>query len=138
MPIRNSSAIWNGSLKEGNGTMNVGEGVYEGPFTNASRFEEGPGTNPEELLGAAHAGCFSMFLSALLTEEGHVPDKIETTAKIHLGAGPRIRLIELTTTGHVPGIDDKKFQELAEKAKTGCPVSQALSSVDMKLTAKLA
>ena len=137
MKIRKSTAIWNGSLKEGNGTMNVGEGVFEGKFTDASRFEEGPGTNPEELLGAAHAGCFSMFLSALLSEEGHVPEKIETTAKVHLGAGPRIRLIELSTGGHVPGIDDKIFQAFAERAKSGCPVSIALSSVEMKLDAKL-
>ncbi len=138
MPIRKSSAVWNGSLKEGNGIMNVGEGVFEGAFTDASRFEDATGTNPEELLGAAHAGCFSMFLSALLTQEGFVPEKIETTAKVHLGAGPRIRLIELTTTGHVNGIDDKMFQEFAQNAKSNCPVSMALSSVEMKLTATLA
>jgi osmotically inducible protein OsmC len=137
MAIRESSAVWKGSLVEGNGTMRVGSGVFEGEFSRASRFEEGPGTNPEELIGAAHAGCFSMFLSALLSKEGHVPTRIETSAKVHLGDGPKITLIELSTKGEVSGIDEKTFIEFAEKAKTGCPVSQALSAVEMKLTATL-
>ncbi|MAT45671.1 MAG: peroxiredoxin [Anaerolineaceae bacterium] len=137
MAIRESSAVWKGSLVEGKGTMRVGSGVFEGEYTRASRFEEGPGTNPEELIGAAHAGCFSMFLSALLSKEGHVPTRIETFAKVHLGDGPKITLIELTTKGEVSGIDEKTFVEFAEKAKTGCPVSQALSAVEMKLNASL-
>lgn len=138
MAIRESSAIWNGNLVDGKGTMRLASGAYEGEYTNASRFEEGPGTNPEELVGAAHAGCFSMFLSAILSDAGHAPVRIATTAKVHLGAGPRIRLIELSTVGEVPGIDEATFVEFAEKAKVGCPVSQALSAVDMKLTASLA
>ncbi len=103
MAIRESSAKWLGSLKEGTGTMRVGSGAYDGPYTFASRFEEGPGTNPEEMIGAAHAGCFSMFLSAILSDAGHVPTSIATTAKVHLGAGPKIKLIELSTVGAVPG-----------------------------------
>lgn len=138
MTMRESSAVWYGSLDEGKGKMRLGSGAYEGEFTKASRFEEGPGTNPEELLGAAHAGCFSMFLSAILSEAGHVPTNIATTAKVHLGAGPRIRLIELSTVGEVPGIDANTFAEFAEKSKKGCPVSLALASVEIKMTSRLA
>lgn len=138
MAIRESSAVWSGSLEEGKGKMRLGSGAYEGEFTKASRFEDGPGTNPEELIGAAHAGCFSMFLAAILSEAGHVPANIATTAKVHLGAGPRIRLIELSTVGTVPGIDEATFVEFAEKAKAGCPVSMALASVEIKLTCRLA
>lgn len=138
MAIRESSAIWEGSLTEGSGSMRLGSGAYEGAFTRASRFEEGPGTNPEELVGAAHAGCFSMFLSAILSKAGHVPTRIDTTARVHLGEGPKITLIELSTVGEVPGIDEKTFLEFAEQAKTGCPVSQALAAVEVKLTARLA
>jgi len=137
MAIRESTAVWTGNLDDGKGNMRLGSGAYEGEFTKASRFEDGPGTNPEELIGAAHAGCFSMFLSAILSEAGHVPTRIATSAKVHLGAGPRIRLIELSTVGEVPGIDEATFVEFAEKAKVGCPVSQALASVDMKLMTKL-
>jgi osmotically inducible protein OsmC len=138
MAIRESSAIWKGSLIEGKGSMRLGSGAYEGDFSRASRFEDGPGTNPEELLGAAHAGCFSMFLSAVLSKAGHVPTRIATTAKVHLDAGPKITRIELTTVGEVPGIDEKTFIEFAEQAKKGCPVSQALAAVDISLTARLA
>ena len=138
MAIRESSAIWSGSLDEGKGKMRLGSGAYEGEFTKASRFETGPGTNPEELLGAAHAGCFSMFLAAILSEAGHVPTSIKTTAKVYLGAGPRIKLIELATVGEVMGIDETTFVEFAEKAKIGCPVSLALASVEIKLTCRLA
>lgn len=138
MAIRESSATWNGSLTEGSGTMRLGSGAFEGAFTRASRFEEGPGTNPEELIGAAHAGCFSMFLSALLSKAGHVPTRIDTTARVHLGEGPTINLIELSTVGDVPGIDEKTFVEFAEQAKTGCPVSKALAAVEIQLTARLA
>lgn len=138
MAIRESSAVWTGNLVDGKGTMRLGSGAYEGEYTRASRFEDGPGTNPEELIGAAHAGCFSMFLSAILSKDGHTPTRINTTAKVHLGDGPKITLIELSTVGLVPGLDEKTFQKYAEQAKTGCPVSQALSAVDMKLTARLA
>ncbi|HJQ13153.1 MAG TPA: OsmC family protein [Anaerolineales bacterium] len=138
MAIRESSAIWKGNLTEGDGSMRLGSGAYEGAFSRASRFEDGPGTNPEELLGAAHAGCFSMYLSLILSKAGHVPTRIDTTAKVHLGEGPKITLIELSTVGEVPGIDEKTFKEFAEQAREGCPVSQALSAVDMSLTARLA
>jgi lipoyl-dependent peroxiredoxin len=137
MAIRESSAIWKGSLNEGKGSMRLGSGAYEGDFSRASRFEDGPGTNPEELIGAAHAGCFSMFLSALLSKAGHIPTNIATTAIIHLGEGPKITLIELSTVGDVSGIDEKTFIEFAEQAKKGCPVSQALAAVDIKLSARL-
>ena len=138
MPVRESTATWSGSLTEGKGNMRLASGAYEGEFTRASRFEEANGTNPEELIGAAHAGCFSMFLSALLSNAGHVPTQIRTSAKVHLGAGPKITLIELSTVGEVPGIDEKTFIDFAEQAKQGCPVSQALSAVEMTLTARLA
>jgi len=138
MAVRNAEAEWKGTLKEGAGTMKLGSGSYEGPFSYASRFEEGPGTNPEELIGAAHAGCFSMFLSALLTNAGFKPTRIHTTAKVHLGAGPAITLIELNTEAAVPGLDDAAFQEKAAAAKAGCPISKALAGVgEIKLTANL-
>jgi lipoyl-dependent peroxiredoxin len=117
--------------------MKLGSGAFEGIYTRASRFDDGPGTNPEELIGAAHAGCFSMFLAAILSKAGHVPTRIETTAKVHLSDGPKIVLIELFTTGIVPGIDAKTFTEFAESAKKDCPVSQALSSVETSLVANL-
>ena len=138
MAVRNAEAEWKGTLKEGVGTMKLGSGAYEGPFSYASRFEEGPGTNPEELVGAAHAGCFSMFLSALLSNDGFKPTSIHTTAKVHLGAGPAITLIELNTEAQVLGLDDKTFQEKAAAAKAGCPISKALAGVgEIKLTATL-
>ena len=137
MPISNSSAVWKGSLVDGSGTMKLGKGGYEGPFTKASRFENGAGTNPEELIGAAHAGCYSMFLSAILSKSGFPPAEIKTGAKVHLGDGPTITLIELETEATVPGCDEATFLEHAEKAKAGCPVSKALSAVPMKLTARL-
>lgn len=138
MAIRESSAIWKGNLIEGKGSMRLGSGAFEGEYSRASRFEDGPGTNPEELIGAAHAGCFSMFLAAILAKAGHTPVEISTSAKVHLGEGPKINLIELSTVGDVPGIDEETFVDFAEKAKAGCPVSQALASVEMKLHAKLA
>ncbi len=137
MAVRRSSAEWKGTLKEGAGTMRLGSGAYEGPFTFASRFESGPGTNPEELIGAAHAGCFSMFLSALLTKAGFTPTRISTTATVHLGEGPAITLIELDTEAAVPGLTDADFQTHAEAAKKGCPVSKALAGPEITLRAKL-
>jgi osmotically inducible protein OsmC len=127
MAMRTSSAEWKGTLKEGAGTMKLASGAYEGPYTFASRFEEGKGTNPEELIGAAHAGCFSMFLSALLTKAGFTPTRIATTATVHLGEGPTINLIELETRAEVPGLSEADLQTHAEAAKKGCPVSKALA-----------
>ena len=137
MAVRSAQATWNGTLKEGNGTLKVGSGFFEGPFTFASRFEEGKGTNPEELIGAAHAGCYSMFLSALLTNAGFKPNRINTTATVYLGAGPTITKIELNTEAEVPGLDEATFAEKAAAAKQGCPVSKALASVEIELTARL-
>lgn len=137
MAIRESSAVWRGNLSEGKGSMRLGSGAYEGAFSRASRFEDGPGTNPEELIGAAHAGCFSMYLALILSKAGYIPTRIDTTARVHLGEGPKITLIELSTVGEVPGIDENAFIEFAEQAKKGCPVSQALAAVDMRLTARL-
>jgi len=129
MPVRKSEATWRGTLKEGAGTMRLASGLYEGPYTYSSRFEEAAGTNPEELVGAAHAGCFSMFLAALLTEKGYKPERISTSASVHLGAGPLIKKIELECEAEVPGVSDEEFRDLAAKAKEGCPVSKALMSV---------
>jgi lipoyl-dependent peroxiredoxin len=137
MAVRTSSAQWKGTLKEGAGTMKLGSGAYEGPFTYASRFESGQGTNPEELIGAAQAGCFSMFLAALLTKAGFTPTRISTSAKVHLGEGPTITLIELSTQAEVPNLSDADLQKHAAEAKTNCPVSKALSGPEIKLQAQL-
>lgn len=137
MAIRTSFAEWKGTLREGSGTMKVGKTGYEGPFTFASRFESGPGTNPEELLGAAHAGCFSMFLSALLTKAGFKPTRIATTATVHLGDGPTITLIELDTHAEVPNLTESDLQKHAEEAKKGCPVSKALAGPEIRMQAHL-
>lgn len=137
MPVRNAHAAWTGTLKEGAGQLRLGSGAYEGRYTFASRFEEGPGTNPEELIGAAHAGCYAMFLTATLGKAGHSDADVSTTATVHLGAGPTITLIELATEARVPGLDDAAFQEFAQIAKDGCPVSKALAAVEIRLTAKL-
>jgi osmotically inducible protein OsmC len=138
MAVRKSEATWRGTLKEGSGTMKLASGLYEGPFTYSSRFEEAAGTNPEELIGAAHAGCFSMFLSALLTNNGFKPTRIHTTATVHLTAGPTISKIELNSEAEVPGIDAAKFDGFANQAKAECPVSKALAAVpEVILNAKL-
>lgn len=137
MAIRSSSAEWKGTLREGSGTMKVGKTGYEGPLTFASRFESGQGTNPEELIGAAHAGCFSMFLSALLTKAGFKPTRIATTATVHLGDGPTITLIELGTQAEVPSLTESDLQKYAEDAKQGCPVSKALAGPEIRLKARL-
>ena len=120
--------------------MKLGSGAYEGPYSFKSRFEEGTGTNPEELIGAAEAGCFSMALSSNLEKAGHPAKRISTTATVKLemvDGGPKITVIELETEAEVPGIDAAAFQEQAEKTKTGCPVSRALAGTEIKLTAKL-
>ncbi len=140
MAVRKAEAVWEGTLKEGAGTMRLGSGAFEGAYTFASRFEEGKGTNPEELIGAAHAGCFSMFLSAVLTGDGYTPTRIHTTATVHLGTvdgGPKITEIELNTEAEVPGIDEATFMKHTETAKANCPVSRALAGTEIKLTARL-
>ena len=140
MAIRNASAIWEGNLKAGKGSMKLGSGAYEGQYSFASRFESGKGTNPEELIGAAHAGCFSMAFSHGLAEAGFTPKKVATTAKVHLnlvGSGFKITLIELECDADVPGVDERTFLKLAEDAKKGCPASQALAATEIKLQAKL-
>ena len=140
MAVRKANAVWEGTLKEGKGTMALGSGAYQGAYTYASRFEEGKGTNPEELIGAAHAGCFSMFLAAVLTNAGYPPTRIQTTATVHLGTvdgGPKITTIELNTEAEVPDVDEATFLKEAENSKKGCPVSKALAGVEIKLNAKL-
>ncbi|MCK4751196.1 MAG: OsmC family peroxiredoxin [Bacteroidales bacterium] len=138
MSVRSANAKWNGTLKDGAGTMNFSN--YSGPFTFVSRFEEGDGTNPEELVGAAHAGCFSMFLSALISGEDLVPESVETTASVHLGrdeTGPVITTIELNCVVKCDGISQEKFNELAAAAKAKCPISRLVAAADIKLTASL-
>lgn len=132
MATRNASAQWRGNLQEGDGTMALGSGTWEGPFTYKSRFEDGPGTNPEELIGAAHAGCFTMQLSSALSQAGHVPESVQTEAKVHLrqiDGNPTISQIDLVTRANVPGLDDATFQETANVAKEGCIISRALAGV---------
>ena len=129
---RTASAEWRGTLKEGEGTMALGSGAWEGPFTFKSRFEEGAGSNPEELIGAAEAGCFTMQLAHDLSEAGHVPDLVHTDARVsirNIDGAPTIASIQLEVDGKVPGIDDDEFQRLADEAKRDCPVSRALGSV---------
>jgi osmotically inducible protein OsmC len=126
----------------GEGTMKFGSGAFEGKYSFASRFEDGPGTNPEELIGAAHAGCFSMAFAGNLQRAGHEPQSVETSARVHIdksGDGFTITRIELDTTANVPGIDDDEFQQIATASKEGCPVSRALAGVgEITLDAKLA
>ncbi len=140
MAISKASAKWSGTLKEGSGTMKGASGYFDAPFTFVSRFEGGTqGTNPEELIGAAQAGCFSMFLAAQLTNAGHPPTSIETTATVHLGAGPAITKIELVTLATVPGADAQLFAEKVAFSKQNCPISKALASVpELTVDAKLA
>jgi len=138
MAVRNATARWEGDLRSGKGKMQYGS--YEGPFTYASRFEEGEGTNPEELIGAAHAGCFSMALSGDLTKAGYQPNYITTKAQVTLGrveGKARITDIHLSTEASVPNISNEQFQEIAKGAKAGCPVSAALAGVNITLDAKL-
>src|SRR5690606_38021821 len=140
--IRSATARWTGTLTEGTGVMRTGKGGYEGSYSFKSRFEEGEGTNPEELIGAAHAGCFSMALSKLLTDAGHPPTSVETSAKVHLertDAGFTVTRIELETVGDVPGIDAEEFVRHAEAAKANCPISRLLApGTEITLSARLA
>ncbi|MCD6733305.1 MAG: OsmC family protein [Burkholderiaceae bacterium] len=137
MTVRNASASWQGTLKEGGGRMKLGSGAFEGPFSFGTRFGDTPGTNPEELIGAAHAGCFSMYLSLLLEKAGHPVKDLRTTAKVHLGEGPRITKIELDTEADVPGLDDATFQQNVQSAKKDCPVSKALAATEIQASARL-
>jgi len=140
MPDRSSKAVWEGDIQNGKGTMKIGSGAWEGPYSFKSRFENGQGTNPEELIAAAHSGCFSMALSGALTRAGHPPTRIETVAKVALektDAGFNIPRIALDTKATVPGIDDAKFQEIAQQAKQNCPVSKVLAGAEISLTARL-
>ena len=139
MLTRKANAVWEGNLKDGKGTMNVGSGAFDGPYTFASRFENGKGTNPEELLGAAHAGCFSMALSLGLVKAGFAPQRINTRATVHLDTeNLRISAIDLDTKAQVPGINEEEFLEQAELAKNNCIVSQALKGTEIRLQATLA
>ncbi|NBB72798.1 MAG: OsmC family peroxiredoxin [Bacteroidetes bacterium] len=141
MPTRKATASWNGDLQGGTGNMAFGGGAFEGAFSFRSRFEDGAGTNPEELIAAAHAGCFSMALSNILAEAGHTPESVNTTANVSLEMtdddGPTITKIELNTEADVPGLDNETFQQHAEAAKAGCPVSKALAGPTITLNAKL-
>src|SRR5438309_11453532 len=138
MPVRKAEARWEGSVQDGKGTMRFGD--FEGRYSFSSRFEEGSGTNPEELIAAAHAGCFSMALSSGLAKAGHPPTRVDTTASVHLEKGDGgfgITRIDLRTEAEVPGIDAAAFQEQAATAKANCPVSKALAAVEIKLDATL-
>jgi osmotically inducible protein OsmC len=141
MPVRKAEAVWKGSLQEGGGTVKIGSGLLEAPYTFKARVEEeADKTNPEELLGAAHAACYAMFLSAQIGRAGLTADYVNATAEVTLTrgeAGLKIDSITLNVEGKVPGIDEAQFNELAEKTKTGCPVSQALASVPITLHARL-
>lgn len=140
MPVRKAEAQWRGSLKDGSGTMRVGSGAFAGSYSFSSRMENGTGTNPEELIGAAEAGCFSMALANALTEAGHAPQEIRTSANVHFDRGDKgwsITGVELSTEAVVPGVDDATFNRLAEDAKKSCPVSKALTGTQVSLKATL-
>jgi osmotically inducible protein OsmC len=142
MATRNGSAEWRGDLQSGSGTLTVGNGVFEGNYSFSSRFEEGEGTNPEELIAAAHASCFAMALSNMLASEGHTADRVVARARVHLrqvDGAPTIARIELDAEGTVAGLEEETFRSYAQKAKDGCPVSRALAGVpEIELTARLA
>ncbi len=140
MPTRTSDAEWHGTLREGRGHMRFGGGAYDGEYTWASRFSDGGGTNPEELIAAAHAGCYAMALSGDLTKAGHKPDFIRANAEVHLDQVDgkwTIALIELTVGAKVPGVENAEFQKIAEGTKDNCPVSRALGAVKVTVDATL-
>jgi osmotically inducible protein OsmC len=140
MPTRTADAEWTGTITEGQGRMRLGSGAFEGRYDFRTRMEDAPGTNPEELIGAAHAGCFSMALSAQLTQAGFKPERIHTTASVSFtkaAAGWTIDRIDLKTEASVPGVSPDEFRAKAEAAKAGCPVSKALAGVDIHLDARL-
>jgi len=139
MPVRTASARWTGTLSQGEGVMRLPAAGFEGRYSFGSRFESAPGTNPEELIAAAHAGCFSMALAAGLSREGYEPAEVETTARVHLeqvDGAPTITRVELDTRARVPGVDEATFQRLAEDAKANCPVSR-LFRAEISLSARL-
>jgi osmotically inducible protein OsmC len=142
MPIRTATAHWDGNLTDGSGTIKTGKGGYQGNYSFKSRFEEGEGTNPEELIAAAHSGCYSMAFSKALADAGYTGTSVETVAKLHFDktdAGFSVTRIDLETVGTVPGIDDSEFQKLAQAAKEGCPISRLLApGTEITLAAKLA
>jgi osmotically inducible protein OsmC len=142
MATRNGSAEWKGDLQNGSGELTVGNGVFEGNYSFASRFEEGEGTNPEELIAAAHAACLAMALSGILAQDGHTPDAVRTRAQVHLrnvDGAPTLAKIDIEVEGTVPGVSDEEFRAYAERAKRECPVSRALAGVpDIALQARLA
>ena len=140
MPTRHAQATWTGDLKGGSGNYSGASGAIKGNYNFGTRFENAPGTNPEELIGAAHASCYSMALAAGLGKAGHQPKRVSTKADVTIdkvGEGFKITKIVLNTEAEVPGIDENAFKEIAEKTKTGCPVSQALASTPIELQAKL-
>lgn len=140
MPVRTARAVWKGNLARGKGSVSLGSGAFEGSYSFASRFEEGEGTNPEELIGAAHAGCFSMALAHGLAQAGYEPERVSTEASVEIGpvgAGFEIRSVSLKTQVTVEGIDEETFQNHAEQAKNTCPVSMALSGTKIHLDARL-
>lgn len=140
MPVRTSTAVWKGTLKEGSGTFKTGNGAYEGPYNFVSRFESGKETNPEELVGAAHAACYSMALSAGLEKAGFKAVRISTKASVHLDkvdAGFAITKIDLDVEADVPGVDERKFAEVAEATKGGCPISKLVTGAKITLQARL-
>ncbi len=141
MPTRKAEAQWEGNLAEGKGQLKLGSGAFDGPYSFKSRFEEGQSaTNPEELIGAAHAGCFTMALTAQLSRAGIAPTRIHTTAQVKLekvGDAFSITKIDLATEAEIPGIDDPTFQKHALDAKQNCPVSKALAGTEIGLTARL-
>lgn len=140
MPVRKAQAVWHGNIKDGHGQMSFGGGAFEGSYSTGSRFEEAEGTNPEELLGAAHAGCFSMALASALSSGGTPPNHIQTEAQVtieKIDAGWTVTRVHLTTQADVPGIDPGDFQAAARKAKDNCPISRALGGVDISVEATL-
>src|SRR3712207_4346686 len=140
MPTRTAKAHWDGTLAAGAGTMALGSGAFDGPYSFRTRMEEQPGTNPEELIGAAHAGCYSMQLSAELEQRGTPPEAIDTDARVRFdkqGEGWGITRIELSTRVRAPGMDQAAFDEAAQAAKQNCPVSRALSATEITLDAQL-
>lgn len=143
MATRNGSAEWRGDLQGGSGTLTVGDGAFEGAYSFQSRFGEGEsqGTNPEQLIAASHAACFSMALANILSGDGHTPESVRTVARVQLrnvDGAPTLTRVDLETEGRVPGIDQQQFEDYAQQAKTGCPVSRALAGIpEMELSAKL-
>lgn len=141
MAVRKADAEWSGDLQKGQGTVRLGSGIFEGQYSFRSRMGDGSGgTNPEELIAAAHAACYSMALSAALAGAGHTPTRVHTTANVHfkpVDGGFAINPIELVTEAVIPGIDNATFQRFAEDAKKNCPVSKALAATDISLNATL-